>query len=36
MVGVNDGEHFVMVQGESITDVLSRDQGFVKKVEAKA
>lgn len=36
MVGVNDGEHFVMVQGESITDVLSRDQGFAKKVEAKA
>ena len=36
MVGVHDGAHFVMVQGESITDVLSRDQGFAKKVEAKA
>ena len=28
MIGVRDGRHFLMVAGESIDDVLARDQGF--------
>jgi len=28
MIGVQDGRHFLMVAGESIDDVLARDQGF--------
>jgi hypothetical protein len=31
MIGVSDGHHFLMVAGESIADVLARDQGFAVK-----
>ena len=32
MVGVHEGHHFLMVAGESIKDVLARDQGFTETV----